>query len=290
MKGLIRNPQLLWLTAVTLVDSFVVRSTGRRASWDREKTRIVYQPNAIQSREPVCMRNRSFSRKTTASNVQSDDDTVREKTINWLNDVVIGMNLCPFADMPMRKKQIQVNVLRGTDTELIVEQIWNELTRRVDVPGTTLIVCPELHPNDFNSYLDVLGVVQQILESEPNLEGHVQVAPFHPFFQFQGSGWEDSDNWTNRSPYPIFHILREDEVTRAVDKIGGDAGLVWKRNVELLEMMECELGTEALEQIMTSNMDTELTQKKSDILRRMRMIRNATDGNTNATDTDTYDI
>lgn len=200
--------------------------------------------------------------------------------MQWLNEVVIGMNLCPFADLPMRKKQIQVNVLRGSKVESILQHIRKELIHRVDTPGTTLIVCPELYPDDFHSYLDVLDLVQQILENEPQLDGHVQVAPFHPLFQFQGSDWDDSDNWTNRSPYPIFHILREEEVTRAVDKIGGDAGLVWKRNVELLETMERELGLEALEQVMTTQMDANLAQKKSDILRRMRL-RSATDVNTN---------
>ena len=278
MKGLIRNPQLLWLTAATLVDSFVIRSTGSRALGAKRGNKI-YQPKVVQRREPVYRWKRSLG-----SSAASDDTAVREKTIQWLNDVVIGMNLCPFADMPMRKKQIQVNILRGTDVEFILEQVSGQLNYRVDTPGTTLIVCPELHPNDFIAYLDVLDLVERILESEPHLEGHVQVAPFHPFFQFQGSDWDDSDNWTNRSPYPIFHILREEEVTRAVDKIGGDAGLVWKRNVELLEMMERELGTDALEQIMTSNnMDADLTQKKSDILRRLR-IRNAIDGNTDGID------
>ncbi|GAX27759.1 hypothetical protein FisN_13Hh139 [Fistulifera solaris] len=288
MKGLFRNPQLLWaMAAMTLVEessSFVIRSTARHrpASW-----RIDTNPLRRRTLQRNHQRSvHSLSRKANPENDTGEDDAiVREKTIHWLNDVVINMNLCPFADKPMRKKQIHIHILRGTNVEWIVEQIWKELYYRVSAPGTALMVCPELHPDDFNAYLDVLDLVQQIIESEPFLEGQVQVAPFHPFFQFEGSQEEDSDNWTNRSPYPIFHILREEEVTRAVDKIGGDAGLVWKRNVELLEMIEKELGTKALEQIMTSNTDTELAQKKGDILRRLRT-RNVTDGTNNVDSND----
>ncbi|GAX12667.1 hypothetical protein FisN_13Lh139 [Fistulifera solaris] len=283
MKGLFRNPQLLWaMAAMTMVEessSFVVRSTARQrlAGWRMDTNplrRSTFQRNQQRSVH-------SFSKKAAPEkDIGEDDAIVREKTTQWLKDVVIGMNLCPFADKPMRKKQIHIHILRGTDVEWIVEQIWKELHYRIRASGTALMVCPELHPDNFNAYLDVLDLVQQIIENDPALKGQVQVAPFHPFFQFEGSGTDNSDNWTNRSPYPIFHILREDEVTRAVDKIGGDAGLVWKRNVELLEMIEKELGTTALEQIMTSNTDTKLTQKKGDILRRLRA-RNVTDGTSN---------
>jgi hypothetical protein len=291
MKGLFRNPHLLWtMAAMTLVksSSFVVRNTARRrpAGW-RMDTNPLARRNTFQRAHQKSIR--SLSRKAIPEKDAGEDDViVREKTIHWLNDVVIGMNLCPFADKPMRKKQIHIHILRGTKVEWIVEQMWNELHYRVRAPGTALMVCPELHPNNFNAYLDVLDLVQRIIESEPTLEGQVQVAPFHPFFHFEGSKEEDSDNWTNRSPYPIFHILREEEVTRAVDKIGGDAGLVWKRNIELLEMIEKELGTKALEQIMTSNIDIELTQKKGDILRRLRT-RNITDGTKND-DSDDADV
>lgn len=290
MKGLLRNPPLLWLTAATLIDSFVLQSTkrlalkGTSAKCQQQMHSYGTQPSTIHDR--VRRRKHSSLRLTTTSTQQNNDDDniVREKTLQWLNDVVIGMNLCPFADVPMRKNQIQVNIYRGMDMESLLQYMSKELVRRVHAPGTTLIVCPELYPDDFDSYLNVLNLIQQ--DSAP-WEGHVQIAPFHPQFQFQGSDYESADNWTNRSPYPVFHILREDEVTTAVDKIGGDAALVWKRNVELLELLESELGVEAFQQVMMcSQMKTvDLEQKKSDILRRLRLRKNAT-GYVNAQNND----
>jgi len=79
---------------------------------------------------------------------------------------------------------------------------------------------------------------------------YVKIAPFHPLFEFSGSGIESVDNLTNRSPYPTFHILREEEVSTAVRKIGGDSSKIWQRNVSLLQTFEEELGREKTEMIM----------------------------------------
>ena len=103
--------------------------------------------------------------------------------------------------------------------------------------------------------------------------GNVQVAPFHPLFQFEGSDLDGIDNYTNRSPYPIFHLLREDEVAQAVDQLDGDAGKVWKRNIGLLEAMQQELGMDAFRQIMKGDLDEKanLWLKTKDLLRRFRL-------------------
>merc|ERR1712238_479258 len=77
-----------------------------------------------------------------------------------------------------------------------------------------------------------------------------QIAPFHPMFEFSGSTSRGIDNLTNRSPYPMFHILREVEVSSAVDKLGGDSGKVWQRNISLLNKFKDELGREKTERIM----------------------------------------
>jgi hypothetical protein len=202
------------------------------------------------------------------------DEQVEVKTLDWLKRVVIGMNLCPFADLPMRQKKLKIIVLRGSDEEIILAHILLELLERCDTPGTTLVVCPDLYPDDFDKYLAVVNLIEDGLmnEYEEELVGNVQVAPFHPLFQFGGSSPDGADNWTNRSPFPIFHILREEEVTRAVDLLDGDAGKVWRRNVDLLETMKEEMGMEALEQIMKEEIDPEsdLARKCKDILRRFR--------------------
>lgn len=108
-----------------------------------------------------------------------------------------------------------------------------------------------------------------------------EVAPFHPLFQFEGSDAESVDNWTNRSPYPIFHILREDEVGRAADSLDGDAGRVWKRNVGLLEALQTELGPSGVERIFTSKATTEEKTSLHRILKEHRLVmkpKNEKDG------------
>jgi hypothetical protein len=85
--------------------------------------------------------------------------------------------------------------------------------------------------------MSLVQYIEEDVMENLNLHGIVQLAPFHPQFVFEGSAPDGIDNYTNRSPYPMFHILREDEVSRAVDKLDGDAGKVWRRNIDLLETM-----------------------------------------------------
>ena len=82
------------------------------------------------------------------------------------------------------------------------------------------------------------------------LDGHVQIAAFHPNFAFDGSADDNVDVYTNRSPYPMFHVLREDEVGEAVKKLGGDPGKVWRRNKRLLEILEEKIGRSKVVQVL----------------------------------------
>jgi hypothetical protein len=131
----------------------------------------------------------------------------------------------------------------------VAAAVLAESTRRRSAEGTTLLVCPRCHPSDFGSYLDVVRIVEDGLQRR-GLADDVQVAPFHPEFVFEGSSESSPDNWTNRSPYPTFHVLREDEVTLAVEKIDGDAGRVWKRNVNLLNDLHHRLGRHDFERFL----------------------------------------
>ena len=187
----------------------------------------------------------------TTSHVASDDDaTVEAQTMQWLRRVVMGLNLCPFA----RQDTVRTTIVRGNDDESILSRVFDELVTRTTEPGTTLVVCPECHPNDFASYLDLLELIETgLIQGDATFEGVVQVAPFHPLFQFEGSEPDDIDNWTNRAPFPLFHILREDEVTTAVDRLDGDAGKVWRRNAGLMQAMERDLGMDGFQQVMRGN-------------------------------------
>jgi hypothetical protein len=179
-----------------------------------------------------------------------DDEDVEEITMQWVRRVVVGLNLCPFAERPLQTQKLACRVLRGSDDDLTAKHVLFEAHRRVDVPGTSLMVCPECHPDDFLQYLDLLHAIEEAI-AEAGLEGAIQVAPFHPLFRFEGSKVDDPGDWTNRSPFPMFHILREGEVTQAAQRaLDGDAGKVWMRNVDLLEELHEELGPETFESVM----------------------------------------
>jgi len=205
--------------------------------------------------------------------LEEENCEIEMNTRAWLKRVVVGMNLCPFAERPMRAGKLKIEVIRGNDEEVILSMVLEELMSRKDTPGTTLIVCPECHPNDFEAYLEVLNMIENgLMVDYDELIGQVQVAPFHPLFQFEGSNVDGVDNWTNRSPYPIFHILREEEVSKAVDRLDGDAGKVWKRNVNLLHTMQEELGKDTFEQILLGQTnDKTIRSKVQAILRRFKV-------------------
>jgi hypothetical protein len=214
---------------------------------------------------------------TDASNEISDvvlkeeEKQIIETTQAWLKRVVIGMNLCPFAERPSREGKLKIEVIRGNDEEVIFTRVLTELIKRQDSPGTTLLVCPECYPNDFEDYFGMVSWIEEDLMVQHDLAEKVQVAPFHPLFQFGGSDADAVDNWTNRSPYPIFHVLREEEVTKAVDLLDGDAGKVWKRNVNLLHALEDELGPGAVQRVMEGQADEDEKVKSQAILRRFRL-------------------
>ena len=179
-----------------------------------------------------------------------EDYEMLETTMDWVQNVVIGLNLCPFAERPLKRRELKLELIRGHNEEEILAQVLGECLVKQSKPGTSLMICPDLYPEDFESFLGVYNVLNDGVLVNQNLTDDVQIAPFHPFFRFDGSQDEDVDNYTNRSPYPIFHILREDEVGRAVDVMEGDASVVWRRNIELLEELEKKLDYSELEQVM----------------------------------------
>lgn len=136
-----------------------------------------------------------------------------------------------------------------------------------------LMICPDLFPSNFISFLEVYNMLQDGVLVDNHLDEYIQVAPFHPLFEFEGSA-ENIDNFTNRSPYPIFHILREEEVSVAVDALQGDSERVWKRNVELLEELEDQLGREKTTQVL-SGVETDLTtrEKVKEVVKKLKNVR-----------------
>lgn len=137
----------------------------------------------------------------------------------WLDRVVIGLNLCPFAGKPAREGRIRVVVSQAGDELELLTELQLELQKLDETPPaqleTTLIAIPALLA-DFADYNDFLDRVDELLERFEWV-GDYQVASFHPQYQFAGTMPGDAENLTNRSPYPLLHLLREDSVEAALD-------------------------------------------------------------------------
>ena len=161
------------------------------------------------------------------------------RTRNWIQDFVIGLQLCPFAKDPFQKNQIRYRVFSGSDTEKLLAFIYAEFkflesseAREIE---TTLILIPEMI-HDFEQYLSIIDLTELLLE-DLKLEGIYQVASFHPKYQFANTHFEDITNYTNRSPYPTIHLLRESSVEAAIQSYG-DTSTIPERNKKLLQSMD----------------------------------------------------
>lgn len=164
------------------------------------------------------------------------DEQVLAYTRQWIEKAVIGLNLCPFARAVYVKNQVRIVVSRARHLDAFLDELDAELDLLQKTPAeqidTTLLVHPTLFP-DFEVFNDFLGVVDDVV-AEHELEGVIQVASFHPAYQFAGTEPDDITNATNRAPYPALHLLREDSVERAVASEGGDAEAIVERNMATL--------------------------------------------------------
>ena len=167
-------------------------------------------------------------------------------TQQWLQQAVIGLNLCPFAKAVVAKQQVRYVVCMDSEPEQVLKMLQQEMQLLVDtdaaVLDTTLLIAPNLLP-DFLAFNDFLFDCDSVLASMA-LEGVLQIADFHPRYQFAGTQPDDISNFTNRAPYPTLHLLREDSVDKAVAAFP-DASLIYERNMEVLEALGRE-GWEAL--------------------------------------------
>lgn len=147
-----------------------------------------------------------------------DHATYIAQTRYWLENVVLKHNLCPFAHKPFNGGQIRYVVTDSARVEFLLDDLRQELAYLHTVPAaeveTTLLIHPAVL-EDFYDYNDFLDVVDALLVQE-GYEGEFQVASFHPDYQFAGTRAEDAENYTNRSPYPMLHLIREDSLTQAV--------------------------------------------------------------------------
>ena len=167
-----------------------------------------------------------------------DSATVTDHTRQWLEKAVIGLNLCPFAKAPHVKNLVRISVSQARHLDGFLEDLDRELQLLGNTPAdeleTTLLVHPTLFP-DFDTFNQMLDIADATVVDN-GLEGIVQIAPFHPDFQFEGTDSDDIGNYTNRSPYPTLHLIREDSIAKAAQAFP-DASAIFERNIALLEKM-----------------------------------------------------
>lgn len=165
------------------------------------------------------------------------DETIRASQ-TWLEKAVIGLNLCPFAKAVHLKHQIRWVASLAHDEAALRLELLRELELLRDTPpeqiDTTLLIHPFVlgHFDDYNHFLDTADAALRQL----GLEGVIQIASFHPDYRFAGSDADDIDNFSNRSPFPTLHLLRESSIDKAVEAFP-DAADIYERNIETLRRL-----------------------------------------------------
>ena len=165
-------------------------------------------------------------------------EQVLADTRRWLERAVIGLNLCPFASAVHLRQQIRWVVSQARSEDALVEELARELRLLADADPDQVATTLLIHPwvlNDFLDYNDFLELADATVEAL-ELEGVLQVASFHPQYQFADSEPEDISNFSNRSPFPTLHLLREDDVERAVEALP-DSVRLYETNIETLRRL-----------------------------------------------------
>lgn len=171
-----------------------------------------------------------------------------EQTREWLERLVIGMRLCPFAREPYEAGTVRFRVSRADLPDALCSDLLDELQLLVSEPRERVETTLLIHPwtlqdfSEFNAFLDVADACLQ----ERGLEGVIQIASFHPHYLFADTEYAEVSNATNRSPYPILHLLREESVSEALRHYPADPEAIPRRNIELLE----ELGWKGVEETL----------------------------------------
>lgn len=172
------------------------------------------------------------------SNQIATDEEAIGATKLWLEHAVIGLNLCPFAKGVYVKNQVRYVVSSAQTPEDLLRDLMREFEVLAEASPTQIDTTLLIHPHvltDFLDYNDFLEVVDAALE-EVDLDGELQVASMHPLYQFADAELDDITNYTNRSPYPTLHILREDSIDEAV-KAFPEAEQIFEKNIETMRKL-----------------------------------------------------
>lgn len=171
--------------------------------------------------------------------LEYDDSQVVAAVRHWVESLVIGLNLCPFAKRELVKDRVRFSVAKASTEESLLQALELELEMLNDNADieTTLLIHP-LMLQDFEDYNQFLNYSDALLQ-QMGLDGVYQIASFHPDYQFGGTEVDDVENYTNRSPYPILHLLREESLERAIEDYP-DVGEIPSQNIALMESLGVE--------------------------------------------------
>ncbi len=168
-------------------------------------------------------------------------------TLKWVEDVVVGYNLCPFAKRELVRNRVRFVVSEAASEDELLQALHSELQRLEDEPEieTTLLIHPGVL-QDFGPYNEFLDAADGLL-AYLDMEGVYQIASFHPDYQFEGTEPDAAENYTNRSPFPMLHLLREASLEAAIESYPDVDGIP-QRNIELMN----ELGPDKMRSILRS--------------------------------------
>ena len=173
-----------------------------------------------------------------STSVSSSSLSAYQATQQWVEQWVIGLGLCPFAVTPWKNKTVHIHVFEESSVEsllhTLVEQAQSLIARKSEF-STTLVITPYML-KDFDDFLETVDLAD-LLFHELSLSADIQLATFHPNYLFDREPLNSRSHLTNRSPYPTFHLLLEDEVTQAVDRFG-NTGQIPIRNIAKLEQLD----------------------------------------------------
>lgn len=173
------------------------------------------------------------------------DTQIIEQSRQWVEKVVMGLNLCPFAAPVIKQKTLRYQLSHAKDDEQVLHDFLHELDliqhSSEDEIATTLLIFAD-YLQAFDDYLDLLDMMQQLLE-QAGLDGEFQLASFHPDYLFDGVDEDDRSHWTNRAPYPTVHLIREGQMSRVLANYK-DPDQIPERNMQLLREMDEQQLTE----------------------------------------------
>ncbi len=174
------------------------------------------------------------------------DNQIVAQTLKWVRTFIVAHDICPFAQRELARETIRVEVVRSKKIEVALEELMVEVQWLDEHPETetTLLVFPTLFKS-FDHYLDFVELAESIL-ADQGYEGIYQLATFHPDYCFDGTEPDDASNYTNRSPYAMVHLLREESVEKAIE-FYGDTDAIPERNIAKLTAMGSAVAEQQLQ-------------------------------------------